>query len=149
MLLRPIEATTRLDLSSPNPSSSMALPPPEQATSVPSGCEECGSGASSAGIWLRIEGASGAVQEAARRWAAEALRWRPEVVGPTYGRASWCQRWRWLAGVNDSISSGGGGRQQPKHRRRILSRETAGLGRGGLVRSGVGVRVEDFSGGDG
>uniref|UniRef100_A0A0D9ZZU6 Uncharacterized protein n=1 Tax=Oryza glumipatula TaxID=40148 RepID=A0A0D9ZZU6_9ORYZ len=46
------------------------------------------------------------------------------------------------------------GRRWPKRRQHILGKETAGLGGGGIVRSGVwqkclGVRAEDFSGGDG
>uniref|UniRef100_A0A0E0DQ80 Uncharacterized protein n=1 Tax=Oryza meridionalis TaxID=40149 RepID=A0A0E0DQ80_9ORYZ len=46
------------------------------------------------------------------------------------------------------------GRRWPKRHRRILGKETAGLGGGGIVCSGVwqkrlGVRAEDFSGGGG
>uniref|UniRef100_A0A0D3FYF8 Uncharacterized protein n=1 Tax=Oryza barthii TaxID=65489 RepID=A0A0D3FYF8_9ORYZ len=45
-------------------------------------------------------------------------------------------------------------RRWPKRRRRILGKETAGLGGGGIVRSEVwqkrlGVRAKDFSGGGG
>uniref|UniRef100_A0A0E0HF56 Uncharacterized protein n=1 Tax=Oryza nivara TaxID=4536 RepID=A0A0E0HF56_ORYNI len=62
--------------------------------------------------------------------------------------------WRAVAEVFWSRRRRPFGLRWPKRRQRILGKETAGLGGGGIVHSGVwqkclGVRAEDFSGGDG